>query len=32
MNGDISEEFPASALKHHQNVTVIADRDALKYI
>jgi glucosamine-6-phosphate deaminase len=32
MNGDISEEFPASALKYHQNVTVIADRDALKYI
>jgi glucosamine-6-phosphate deaminase len=32
INGDISEEFPASALKHHQNVTVIADRDALKYI
>ena len=32
MNGEISEEFPASALKHHQNVTVIADRDALKYI
>ncbi|MFJ5759659.1 glucosamine-6-phosphate deaminase [Neobacillus sp. NPDC093182] len=32
MNGEISEEFPASALKHHENVTVIADRDALKYI
>jgi glucosamine-6-phosphate deaminase len=32
MNGEISEDFPASALKHHQNVTVIADRDALKYI
>jgi glucosamine-6-phosphate deaminase len=32
MNGEISEEFPASALKYHQNVTVIADREALKYI
>jgi glucosamine-6-phosphate deaminase len=32
MNGEISEEFPASALKYHQNVTVIADNDALKYI
>ncbi|WHX99948.1 glucosamine-6-phosphate deaminase [Neobacillus sp. DY30] len=32
MNGEISEDFPASALKHHQNVTVIADKDALKYI
>lgn len=32
MNGEISEDFPASALKHHENVTVIADRDALKYI
>lgn len=32
INGEISEEFPASALKNHQNVTIIADRDALKYI
>jgi glucosamine-6-phosphate deaminase len=32
VNGEISEEFPASALKYHSNVTVIADRDALKYI
>lgn len=32
MNGEKSEEFPASALKHHENVTVIADRDALKYL
>jgi glucosamine-6-phosphate deaminase len=32
INGDSSEEFPASALKHHQNVTVIADKEALKYI
>lgn len=31
MNGEISEDFPASALKHHENVTIIADRDALKY-
>lgn len=28
----ISEEFPASALKHHQHVTIIADKDALKYL
>ncbi len=28
----ISEEFPASALKSHANVTIIADKDALKYI
>ncbi|MEH6992653.1 glucosamine-6-phosphate deaminase [Neobacillus drentensis] len=32
VNGEISEDFPASALKYHENVTVIADRDALKYI
>jgi glucosamine-6-phosphate deaminase len=32
VNGEISEEFPASALNNHHNVTVIADRDALKYI
>lgn len=32
MNGEISEDFPASALNYHHNVTVIADRDALKYI
>ncbi|MFP7297280.1 glucosamine-6-phosphate deaminase [Neobacillus niacini] len=32
VNGEISEDFPASALKNHENVTVIADRDALKYI
>jgi glucosamine-6-phosphate deaminase len=31
MNGEISEDFPASSLNYHQNVTVIADRDALKY-
>jgi glucosamine-6-phosphate deaminase len=32
VNGDISEDFPASALKYHQNVTVIADQDACKFI
>lgn len=32
VNGEISEDFPASALKYHENVTVIADKDALKYI
>jgi glucosamine-6-phosphate deaminase len=32
VNGEISEDFPASALKYHQNVTVIADRDACKFI
>jgi glucosamine-6-phosphate deaminase len=32
VNGEINEEFPASALKYHKNVTVIADKDALKYI
>lgn len=29
---DMSEDFPASSLKQHQNVTIIADNDALKYI
>lgn len=32
MNEGISEDFPASALKKHQNVTIIADKDALKYM
>ena len=32
INGEISEDFPASALKNHHNVTVIADRDACKYL
>nr|WP_263324879.1 glucosamine-6-phosphate deaminase [Neobacillus sp. Marseille-Q6967] len=32
LNGEISEAFPASALKQHQNVTIIADKNALKYI
>jgi glucosamine-6-phosphate deaminase len=31
-NEGISEDFPASALKQHQKVTIIADDDALKYI
>lgn len=30
MHGDISEDFPASALKKHPNVTVIYDKAALK--
>lgn len=29
---EMSEDFPASSLKQHQNVTIIADNDALKYI
>nr|WP_180321258.1 glucosamine-6-phosphate deaminase [Mesobacillus jeotgali] len=28
MNDDISEDFPASALKNHGNVTIFADKDA----
>ncbi|MEH7179474.1 glucosamine-6-phosphate deaminase [Neobacillus vireti] len=32
MNGEISEDFPASALKNHHQVTVIADRAACKFI
>lgn len=32
MNEGISEDFPASALKNHPNVTIIADKDALKYM
>lgn len=32
VNGEISEDFPASALKHHHNVTIIADRDACKLL
>ncbi|ESU34030.1 hypothetical protein G3A_03230 [Bacillus sp. 17376] len=28
MNGDVSEQFPASALKNHENVTIFADKDA----
>lgn len=30
LNDDISEDFPASALKNHPNFTVIYDKDALK--
>ena len=29
IHGDISEEFPASILKKHNNVTIIADQKAL---
>lgn len=32
LNEGVSEDFPASALKQHQNVTIIADKDALKYM
>lgn len=32
VGGEVDEEFPASALKQHQNVTIIADQDALKLI
>ncbi len=28
MNGEVSEQFPASALKMHQNVTIFADEEA----
>lgn len=28
MTGDVSEQFPASALKRHDNVTIFADKDA----
>jgi glucosamine-6-phosphate deaminase len=31
LTGDISEDFPASALQMHDNVTVIADGEALKF-
>jgi glucosamine-6-phosphate deaminase len=29
INGDVSEQFPASILKNHQNVTIFADKDAI---
>jgi glucosamine-6-phosphate deaminase len=32
LTSDISENFPASVLKNHPNVTLIADENALKYI
>ncbi|WP_067730200.1 glucosamine-6-phosphate deaminase [Oceanobacillus damuensis] len=30
LNGDISEEFPASILQQHEHVTIIADKSALE--
>ena len=32
LNGPITEEFPASVLRLHSNITVIADEDALQLI
>ncbi|OLS37880.1 glucosamine-6-phosphate deaminase [Bacillus sp. MRMR6] len=32
INEEIHEDFPASALKQHKNVTIIADKEALKRI
>lgn len=32
MNGEVSTDFPASVLKQHKNVTVIADEDALSKV
>ncbi|QED49543.1 glucosamine-6-phosphate deaminase [Cytobacillus dafuensis] len=32
INGAIDESFPASALKRHENVTIIADEEALKLL
>jgi len=32
VHGDISEQFPASALRLHPKVTIIADLDALQFI
>ncbi|MBS4190323.1 glucosamine-6-phosphate deaminase [Bacillus sp. FJAT-49705] len=32
INGEIDESFPASALKRHENVTIIADEEALKLL
>lgn len=32
IHGDISEQFPASALRLHPKVTIIADLDALQFI
>jgi glucosamine-6-phosphate deaminase len=29
INGEVSEDFPASILKNHQNVTIFADKEAL---
>ncbi|MBA2174209.1 glucosamine-6-phosphate deaminase [Halobacillus locisalis] len=32
LSGDVNEEFPASALNHHDDVTLIVDREAYKQI
>ena len=32
INGEVTEELPASVLRLHDNVTIIADEEALKYI
>ncbi|WP_245602208.1 glucosamine-6-phosphate deaminase [Peribacillus kribbensis] len=32
LEGSVSEDFPASALKNHQKVTLIADQDALQLV
>ncbi len=32
MNGEVSEDFPASVLKNHQNITIFADEEALKLL
>ncbi|MBY0123410.1 glucosamine-6-phosphate deaminase [Bacillus sp. S/N-304-OC-R1] len=32
INGEINESIPASALKNHQNFTIIADEEALKLV
>ena len=32
LSGDVDEQFPASALNHHDDVTLIVDRDAYKQI
>lgn len=29
VNGEVSEQFPASVLKNHQNVTIFADKEAI---
>ncbi|BBU37901.1 MAG: glucosamine-6-phosphate deaminase [Bacillaceae bacterium] len=32
VNGEVNEDFPASLLKLHNNVTIIADKDALQLV
>lgn len=32
LNGEITEEFPASILKKHHSVTIIADQEALSKV